>query len=105
MLQVIIVEVTEVTIRSILVLVQTVEIFVVLALREKCSYSELLWSVFSRIRAEYGEIICISPYSVQLRENTDKNNSKCGDFFAQCRSCRYHVSDNLSVKNFFRASI
>ena len=25
-------------------------------LREKCPYSELFWSVFSRIRPEYGEI-------------------------------------------------
>ena len=30
------------------------------------------WSVFSRIRAEYGEILRISPYSVRLRENTDQ---------------------------------
>ena len=27
------------------------------------------WSVFSRIRTEYGEILRISPYSVQMREN------------------------------------
>ena len=26
------------------------------SLREKCPYSELFWSVFSRIRTEYGEI-------------------------------------------------
>ena len=26
------------------------------ALREKCPYSELFWSAFSRIRTEYGEI-------------------------------------------------
>ena len=25
-------------------------------MREKCPYSELFWSAFSRIRAEYGEI-------------------------------------------------
>ena len=25
-------------------------------LRKKCPYSELFWSVFSRIRTEYGEI-------------------------------------------------
>ena len=28
------------------------------ALSEKCPYSELFWSVFSRIRTEYGEILC-----------------------------------------------
>ena len=30
------------------------------------------WSVFSRIRTEYGEIRIISPYSVWMRENTDQ---------------------------------
>ena len=43
-------------------------------------YSELFWSVFSRIRAEYGEIRSISLYSVRMRENTDQNNSKYGNF-------------------------
>ena len=37
------------------------------ALREKCPYSEFFWSVFSRIRTEYGEILRISPYSVRMR--------------------------------------
>ena len=37
-----------------------------LSLHEKCQYSELFWSVFSRIRAEY-----LEPYSVQVRKNTD----------------------------------
>ena len=27
------------------------------SLREKCLYSEFFWSVFSRIRTEYGEIL------------------------------------------------
>ena len=39
--------------------------------REKCPYSEFFWSILSRIRTEYGEIVCISPYSVRMRENTD----------------------------------
>ena len=30
------------------------------------------WSVFFRIRTEYGEIRNISPYSVRMRENTDQ---------------------------------
>ena len=34
-------------------------------LREKCPYSELFWSTFSRIRTEY---------SVWMRENADQNN-------------------------------
>ena len=48
--------------------------------REKCSYSELFWSAFSRIRTEYGEIHRISPYFVQMRENADQNNSEYGHF-------------------------
>ena len=34
------------------------------------------WSVFFHIRTEY----CISPYSVQMRENTDQKNSVFGYF-------------------------
>ena len=49
-------------------------------LGEKCPYSELFWSVFSRNRAECGEIRNISPYSVQMRENTDQNNSEYRHF-------------------------
>ena len=49
-------------------------------LGEKCLYSELFWSVFSRNRAECGEIRNISPYSLQMRENTDQNNSEYRHF-------------------------
>ena len=49
-------------------------------LRKKCPYSELFWSVFSRIQTEYAEIRSISPYSVWMRENTDQKNSKYGHF-------------------------
>ena len=45
-----------------------------LSLGEKCPYSELFWAVFSRIRTEYGEILCISTYSARMRENADQNN-------------------------------
>ena len=49
-------------------------------LRKKCPYSELFWSVFSRIRTEYAEILNISPYSVRIWENTDRKNSEKGHF-------------------------
>ena len=45
-----------------------------------CPYSELFWSVFSRIWTEYREIGSISPYSVQIWENADQNNSEYGHF-------------------------
>ena len=53
-----------------------------MTLREKCPYSELFWSAFSHIRTEYGEILCISPYSVQMPENADQNNSEMDTFYA-----------------------
>ena len=37
----------------------------------KCPYSELFWSLFSRIRNEYGKIRSISPYSIQMQKNTN----------------------------------
>ena len=49
-------------------------------MREKCPYSELFWSVFSRIRTEYGEILRISPYSVGIRENANQSNSEFGHY-------------------------
>ena len=50
------------------------------SLRESCPYSEFFWSLFYRIRTEYGEIRSISLYSVRMRENTDQENSKNGYF-------------------------
>ena len=49
-------------------------------LPEKGTYSELFWSVFPRIRTEYGEILRIFPCLVQMRENTGQDNSECGHF-------------------------
>ena len=39
---------------------------------EKCPYLEFFWSVFFRIQIEYGEILCISPYSNRMRENMNQ---------------------------------
>ena len=47
---------------------------------KKCPYSDFFWSVFSRIRTEYGEIRSISPYSVRMREHMGKKNSEYGHF-------------------------
>ena len=64
--------------------------------REKCSYQEFFWSLFSQIQTGYGDLfkgknndvilkvfllnLNKSPYSVQMRENTDQNNSEYGHF-------------------------
>ena len=50
------------------------------ALRERCAYWELLWSVFSGIWTEYGEILRISRYSVRMWENTEQNNLEYAHF-------------------------
>ena len=53
--------------------------FLILAKRKKCPHLELFWSVFSRTRNEYS-VLCISPYLVRMRENTDQNNSEYGHY-------------------------
>ena len=68
------------------------------SLSEKCPYSELLWSVFSRIRTEYREMRSISPYLVQLRENKDQNNSEYGHVL---RSECYYLNLSEIVYIFF----
>ena len=49
-------------------------------LRENCPYSELFWSVFPRIRTEYGKIQSIYSFSIRMRENTDQKNLEYGHF-------------------------
>ena len=41
------------------------------------------WSVFSRIRSEYGEIICISSYSARMLENKDQKKLRIWTLFTQ----------------------
>ena len=60
--------------------IQSVAVSNSMTLRKNYPYSEFFWSAFFRIRTEYGEIRSISPYSVQMRENADHNNSKYGHF-------------------------
>ena len=71
-------------------------IFLSYSLREKCPYSELFSSAFSRIRTKYGEILRISPYSIQMRGNTDQNNSEHGHF---SRSDSLFYSFSLSKRS------
>ena len=39
---------------------------------ESVQIRSYFWSVFSRIRTEYREILRIFPYSVRMQENTDQ---------------------------------
>ena len=54
------------------------------------------WSVFSRIRTQYGEILRISPYSVQMRQNTDQKKLRIWTLFTQC----FLMCDHLIFKSF-----
>ena len=44
------------------------------------------WSVFSRIRTEYGEILGIFLYSVRMWENTDQQKLLIWTLFTECQS-------------------
>ena len=68
------------------------------ALREKCPSSELFWSIFSRIRTEYGEILRISPYSVPMRENMYQNNSEDRDILRSDEVLKSLLSSFLSIQ-------
>ena len=59
-----------------------------LTLRENWPYLEFSFSVFSRIRTEYEEIVHISLYSVLKRENTDQKKAGYGHFSSS-------VNDNI----------
>ena len=43
-------------------------------MRKKCPHSEFFWSLFSRMRTEYGDLLGKSPYSARMRENMDEKN-------------------------------
>ena len=47
-----------------------------------------LWSVFSRIRTEYGYLLRKFPYSVRMRENTDQKKLRICALFTQLISLR-----------------
>ena len=59
-----------------------VSIFLCFTLRKKFPYSEFFWSVFFRIRTEYGEKLGISPHSVRMWKNTDQKTPNTDTFYA-----------------------
>ena len=68
-----------------------------LTLPKKCPHSELLWSILSCIRTEYGEIQRISLHSIRMRENTAQNNSEYEHF---SRNVNYSLSSALTITTF-----
>ena len=69
-------------------------------LRKTCPDSELFWSIFSRIRSEYGVIRIIPPYSVRMRENAHQNNSEYAHF-----SSSANIKFKLKKLQFFRKNL
>ena len=49
-------------------------------LREKCSYSLSFSGLYFSAFGLNTEMLCISPYSVRMRENNDQKNSEYGHF-------------------------
>ena len=76
--------------------------------------SDFLWSVFSRIQAEYGKILNIFSYSVQMLENMDKKNYEYGHFSrsakdgdlkkpeAYSKNCQLFT---MQLSNYFRGKV
>ena len=58
------------------------------------------WSVFSHIQTEYGEILRLSPYSVQMWENTDQKKLHIWTLFTQCHCLPHHLSHFHSIQHF-----
>ena len=67
------------------------------SLCEKCPKTEFFWSVFSRIWTEYGDLLYISPYSVQMRENKDQKNSVFGHFSSSAKGFMDKVMDMINI--------
>ena len=67
-------------------------------LRQKCPYLEFFWSVFSRIRTEYGDFASKSLYSVVMWENTDQKNSEYGHFLHSGNGNSFMVISSFMAK-------
>ena len=50
-------------------------------LRENCQNTEFFWPLFSHILTEYEDLLRKSPYSVQIRENTDQKKLRIWTLF------------------------
>ena len=70
------------------------------SLRKKNSYSEFFWSMFSRTRAEYGEILRIFFYSIRMRENTRQKNSEYGHYSLSVHNWEWIVNWTLYIFEF-----
>ena len=90
-------------IKSINTFMHNVEKWPHITLRKTCPYLELFWSVFPSTWTDKGEILSISPYSVQTRENMDQKNSEYGHFSSSVKTARFSTlwMKWLQLKNVF----
>ena len=61
------------------------------------------WSVFSRIRTEYGDLFCKSSYSVRKRENTDQKKLRIWSLFRQWKDAQ--IIDEETHSEFQKVAI
>lgn len=67
-----------------------------ITLRGKYPYLELFWSAFSCIRTEYGKILRITLYSVQMRKKMEQKNSEYWLFSrSYCNPVNQNTSEQL----------
>ena len=59
------------------------------------------WSVYFRIRTEYGELQSISPYSFQIWGNRDQKKLRIWTLFTQCSNIRDIGMDSTGKRNFY----
>ena len=59
------------------------------------------WSVFFRIRTEYGELQSISPYSFQIRGNRDQKKLRIWTLLTQCSNIRDISMDSTGKRNLY----
>ena len=75
------------------------------SLRRKCPYSDFFWSAFSCIRAQYGDLQSKSRCSVQMRQNTNQENSENEHFSLSDCLEKFFMFTSFSSRNFSTLSL
>ena len=64
------------------ILLQNINILIIV---KNVQIRNSLWSVFSRVQTEYGDLECKSPYSLRILENTEQEKLRTWTFFTIIR--------------------
>ena len=78
-------------------------VFLVVHCVKSVQIRRFFWSVFSRIRtkyirSEYGEMLCISLYSVQMQKNADQKKLRIWTLFTQW-NCKFVNGSLIPAKS------